>query len=96
MFERKQPVNKVKLEDAITRIHAELTNVETGSDDYQRLLLQLERLHALKPEQAERRVTPDAIVAVVGNIIGVLIIVGYEREHVLTSKAMNYLMKKST
>lgn len=95
LFKRTTNPNEAKLNSAITRTHISMVASETDSDEYQRLLTQLERLQALKPEKASRQVSTDAIVGAVANLIGILIIVNYERENVMTTKAMNFWKKPS-
>jgi hypothetical protein len=38
-----------------------------------------------------KRVSPDTLAAVAGNLLGIIVIVGYENKHVITSKALSFL-----
>jgi len=40
-----------------------------------------------------KRVSPDTLILVAGNLLGIVIILGYERANVITSRAMNLVMK---
>lgn len=40
-----------------------------------------------------RRVSPDTLILVAGNLIGIVIILGYEKANIITSRAMNFVMK---
>lgn len=48
-----------------------------------------------KKKELSRRfkVTPDTLAIVAGNLIGIAVVVGYERAHVLTSKAFANVLK---
>jgi len=60
------------------------------SERYPDLLVYLQKLSALKTEETNRhrKPSPDAILAVIGNVLTVLVIVAYEQKHVLSTKAM--------
>jgi hypothetical protein len=40
-----------------------------------------------------KRVSKDTLVLVAGNLLGIVVILGYEKAHVVTSRAMNFVMK---
>lgn len=52
----------------------------------------LERLTKLKGEQP-KKVSPDTLAIVLGNLAGILVIVAYEQKHVMTSKATQFILK---
>lgn len=92
MFGRKSNED-VKLNEAIERILDEMETYGPDSPEYPGYLDHLERLYALKTEESPRRVSPDAIIQVAGNILGILVIVAYEQKHVMTSKGLGFVMK---
>jgi len=51
--------------------------------------------HELKVKEFEksRRVSPDTLAIVAANIVGILLIIGYERANVVTSKALGFILK---
>lgn len=81
------------LEDTIAAAYAEMTNYEPHSDEYAAIADQLTKLYTLKDSNSKRRVSPDTLAIVAGNLAGILLIVGHERAHVVTSKALNFVMK---
>lgn len=81
------------LEDAIAAAYATLTTHEPHSDEYAAIADQLTKLYALKESNSKRRVSPDTLAMIAGNLAGILLIVGHERAHVVTSKALNFVMK---
>ena len=63
------------------------------SPEYEKLLTYLERFAKLKADTRKSKVSPDTMALVLGNLIGILIIVGYEQNHVITSKGLGFVMK---
>ena len=78
----------------IERVVLQMEQVSVQSDEYSQLLLVLERLTKLKGDNSPLQVSPDTLVLVAGNLIGVAFIVLYEQGHVITGQAMKYLFKQ--
>ena len=91
MFNRNP--EKTGLEDAIETALSELKGYEITQDQYAQGVDQIVKLHALKQNEKRDRVSKDTLVATAGNLLGILVIVGYESRHVITSKALNLLPK---
>lgn len=85
MFKKKEPS---KLDEAIDDIYREMAGYTSDTDEYDKMTAQLERLYNLR-EGNRIRVTPDTLVIAGANVLAVLLIVGNERMHVITSRAMN-------
>lgn len=81
------------LSDAIDRVLAEMNEVETDSNKYQESLTRLERLIQLQKDEKSNSVSPDTMALVLGNLAGILIIVGYERLHVITSRGLQFILR---
>lgn len=92
MFQ-KEPDEESGLKKAIDTVFSEMASVSCDSDDYAKMVKQLSKLYSLKEIDKPARVSPDTIALVIGNIIGILLIVGHERTHVVTSKAMQFVLK---
>jgi hypothetical protein len=88
---RRKTKEKSKLDEAIDEIFSEMAGLTSDSDEYAAMADQLTKLYALKEIDRPQRVSPDAWAAVLGNLAGILVIVGYERTHVITSKALPFL-----
>lgn len=82
---------KSELDHAISVVFTEMAGESSDSEEYAKMVEQLIRLYSLKPKP--KRISPDTLAIVVGNLVGVLIIVGYERAHIVTSKATNFVLK---
>jgi hypothetical protein len=81
------------LEDAIERVMEHMKRVDTDTEEYSQLIAHLERLNKMKQEQKRNRISPDTMAIVCGNLLGILIIVSYERMHVMTSKGVGFILK---
>ena len=68
---------------------------ESDSDEYLELLDRLQRLYAIRQNENKPRksISPDTALTVAGNLAGIALIVNYEKLNVVTSKAMNLLLK---
>lgn len=51
------------------------------------------RKNAPEPPEPKKTVSPDTILLVAGNLLGILAVLNYERLHVVTSKALGFVMK---
>ncbi|HET9785578.1 MAG TPA: hypothetical protein VFP47_00505 [Pyrinomonadaceae bacterium] len=70
-----------------------MVDEDPGSVEYARKVEQLTKLYSLKEKTSERRVSPDTLAIVAGNLAGILLIVGHEKAHVVTSKALGFILK---
>lgn len=83
----------IMLETQIERTLHKLNELEVGSEEYVKTLDLLSRLYKMKAEEKPDRVSKDTMAIVVANILGILIIVRHEHLNVITSRAMNMVMK---
>jgi exopolyphosphatase/pppGpp-phosphohydrolase len=79
------------LEVAIDNALKELSGHEAHSEEYASIVDQLTSLYALK--ESPSRVSKDTLVAVAGNLAGILLIINYEQRHVVASKALGFVGK---
>lgn len=92
MFTPKSPnTNDVGLEKAIDNLYAELNGFTADTESYAKVTDQLTKLYSLKHKP--ERVSKDTLAVVLGNILGIVMIVGHERAHVVTSKALSFVLK---
>ena len=97
MFGRTPKVVKLKLDDAMINLLDGMDTYGSDSQEYPELLSHLERVSNLrKSEDPKRRVSPDQMAFVIGNILTVLIIVAYEQKHVMTSKGLGFVLRQKT
>lgn len=90
MFARKE-----REETALDKvINENLRWLDPNSDDYMQSIEALERLYKLKQQEtAMSKISPDTAAMIAGNILGILLIIHYERANILASKALSFVLK---
>jgi ribosomal protein S25 len=89
----KDPDEKSGLQKAIDDLLVEMEKINKDSDEYAKMADQLVKLYNLKEVDSKRKVSPDTLATVLGNLIGIALIIRHERENVLTSKALTFVQK---
>lgn len=89
-FTRKPKALQSRIDEALS----ELEGTKIDTNEYQKMLTVVERLYKLQENNTPARVSRDTLVTVAGNLAVVVLILGFEREHVLTTKAFAFLKTK--
>lgn len=85
---------KNHLESEIDRIHTRMLEVDPDTEEYSALFNTFERLLKLQDEsRVGNKINPNTLLVVGGNVLCVLVVVGYEHGHVLASKALQFLTR---
>jgi hypothetical protein len=90
MFSTREPT---ELELEVDRGIRELKNHPIGSEDYVRALDSIVKLHKMKEEEKPKFVSRDTLVLVGANLLGIMMIIRHEHMNVITSRAMNMVIK---
>jgi len=82
-----------QLEVELARTLLMLEKQEIGSEEYAKTLALVERLHKMISVKMpnDRRVSPDTMVSVVANLLGIILILRHEDVNVITSKATAFI-----
>lgn len=91
MFAKKNEPSK--LDQAIDAVFADMSGFTSDSDEFNAMTNQLDRLYKLKEIDSSPRVSPDTMLLVTSNLVGILIIVGHERAHIIATKALMFISK---
>lgn len=81
------------LEKEIARLLEVMEGLEPTEENYATVADQLVKLYKLKEVDSKKRVSPDAWAAAATNLAGILLILNFEHAHVMTSKAVSFVMK---
>lgn len=81
------------LDSAIRDIFAQMAYQAPDSDEYAKMVSQVSTLYSLKEINKPKRVSPDTLATIAANLAGIMMIIGHERIHVVTSKALNFIPK---
>lgn len=89
MFEKDS--TKAGLQKSIDKLISEMSDVSADSEEYATMADQLVKLYKLKEVDSQRRVSPDALITALASFIGIVWITRYERDNVVTSKALSFI-----
>lgn len=84
---------RTNLEQEIDTVLSRMREVGVKSDEYPQLLEYLERLTLAKSKLPSKKVSPDTIAVVIGNLVGIGFILGYEKIGAITSKALGFVIR---
>ena len=84
---------KTMLEKEIEAILLDMKDMDINSDEYEVALNHLTILHEIKMKEKKWNVSPDTMAVVVANLLGIILILKHEELNVITSKAMNFVIK---
>lgn len=90
MFQKREPSG---LDNAMNEIYSEMKGFTADTDEYCKMTDQLIKLHSMKMLEHQHRISPDTLATIGANVIGIALILHYERIHVVTSRALNFVMK---
>lgn len=93
MFWKKQKNEPTILDGPIQRVLDDMETYGPDSEEFPALVSYLERLMHLKAEKRREPVSWDTIAIIGGNLLGILIVVSYERNHAMVSKALTFILK---
>jgi hypothetical protein len=91
MFFKEREPSLLKLE--VDRAIRHLKRDEVGSEDYEKTLNSLIKIHQLKEQERPLPVSKDTLVLVATNLLGIIMIIKHEHVNVITSRAMNLVLK---
>lgn len=77
------------LDVQINAVLKKMQGLGVDHEEYPKMMNILDHLHEMKAKERPNRVSRDTIAIVVGNLLGILVIVVYEQKHVITSKGFN-------
>lgn len=81
------------LDGQIAAIADEMTAMGVLNENYSTMLDHLKLLYEIKAKKRRDPVSRDTMALIGGNLVGILMIVAYERTHATTSKGFNQLIK---
>jgi hypothetical protein len=91
MFAIERKPNPVKEE--IDRLIAEMTELPTTSDIYQKNLDAVVKLTPLLPKPQSKVPSTDVVIGSLTNLVGIGAVLHHERLNVITSKAFSWIRK---
>jgi len=93
MFWNPKTPEEVKVDDVVDTLLSQMQDRTPDSPEFADYLTYLERMDKLRNTNKRARVSPDTVVLAVCNLAGILAVLHYEKLDVITSKAMNLVIK---
>lgn len=82
------------LQQAINNLYSELAGHMADTEEYDRIANQIVKLEKLQKEtNPSWRPSPDALIGAAGSVLGIVLILHYEKLGVITSKALSFVGK---
>lgn len=81
------------LQMEIDRVIKQFTKLEPGSKEYIEKTDQYVRLSEIKAKNAKKTISPDTWAIIVANLLGIVLVLHYERADIVTSKAIGFVAK---
>lgn len=93
MFNIKKDTTPTPLRVVIDDLLAELDSHEPESDEYSKIVDQIVKLYKLQEVDSSQRVSANTWAMIGGNLAGIMLIINYERVHVVATKALGLVSK---
>ena len=96
VFKKKQPIDTSEVDEAIRECYAGLKSIDPDAKEHAKVVKQIAELEKIK-KFTERKptiqFTPDALLTAGVSLLGILLILNYERADSVTTKAISFVTK---
>ena len=82
------------LDEEIKRLVELLSIIDPAHEDYPKISAQLKVLCEAREKKDPSTISRETVLAIAANLIGLVLILNFERTGVITTKAMGWLWKK--
>jgi hypothetical protein len=86
-------IKESKMDAEIRDVLDRIKDMDPYSEDYTKAVDNLEKLYKARSYDTHRHLSPDTLAIIAGNLLGIVIILGYEKANVITSKAVGFILK---
>lgn len=94
MFKKKKNEEVApNVNEVVKTLQARILETNPDSEQYPKLVEQLDKLYKIRNYEKPDKLSKDTLAAVIGNIAGIVLILGYEQVSVVSSKAFGLLIK---
>lgn len=81
------------LEKEIDNILKTMLTMDAGSEEYTVMAENLERLYKLKVVDSTNKVSADTMALIAGNLLGLALIMSFEKTNIITTKALGFVLR---
>lgn len=82
-----------KLEIGIDKLHDEILEMDEKDPTLEAKMNRLEKLYEIKSAVDKGKISKDTLVVVGGNLLGILLVLNFEKLGIVTSKAFGLVIK---
>lgn len=82
-----------KLSDSISELHTQLQSMDPKTEEYSTVLDSLLKMHKTQADTRRKSVSPDTLINASASILGIILILHYERLGIVTTKAIGFVPK---
>lgn len=94
IFTRNKQDAKTPLDETIEDLHMQMESLTIEEKEYTTAVDNLVKLYEVKGKyEKPNNVSKDVLYATIGNLLGIGMILGFEQTHVVTTKALSFVMK---
>jgi len=93
LFKKKNVEEAPNVNELIQLLQAEIKVIDVTDDRYPKLIEQLDKLYKIRAHEAPEKWNKNTFVSAGANILGIVLILGYEQINVVSSKAFGLLTK---
>ena len=93
MFTRRDTAEAIHLKKLIADLMNDIEGTRPDDPEYAKMTKELKKMFSLLVLCEPKRVSPDTMAIVSSNILIAVMVVGFERANVVTSKVFSFLMK---
>lgn len=80
---------ELRIEEALSR----MSELDPESKEYSAITENLERMYKAKSYEKDSRVSPDTIAVIAGNLLGIGLIMNFEKLNVISTKALGFVIR---
>lgn len=88
-----RPKSLQAMDEEIERLTRQLADMQPLSDDYSKILKLISELTEARSKKNESAVSTDVLLTIGANIVGMLLVLNYERLNVISTKALTMVWK---
>ena len=84
---------KQALDEAIAEVLNEMKGFTADSEQYAKMVDQLDKLYKMRASLPSWYITPEAALPIISNLFGLGAIMNFERTHAMTTKALGFVTR---
>jgi len=83
-----------KLDEIIDEVETYILSSSPNDEEYSDLMDHLSKLYKIREqENSEKKISANTKAIIIANLAGIVMILGFEKAHVVTSKALSFIVK---